>query len=303
MQQQALVEGDAYALIVRSGSRITQLVPLMSAHVTIAQKSDWSIEYKWQKPGGEPRLFQQGEIFHVRNGLSENGLNGLSLVRQAAEAIGLAVQTEAAAARLFRNGMMVGQVLRHPGKLSPEAYDRLVASMEQREGAEAAHKSMVLEEGMEVAPGGTTGKDAQAIEQRKHQIEEIARPFGVPRPFLGMDDTSWGTGIDVLGQAFVRYGLNPWFEAWEQAVDRSLMTDAEANRYEAKFNPGALLRGNMKDQADFFAKALGAGGHSPWMHPAEVREALDFPARDDLPLPLGQQTGGEANEPSQTTET
>ncbi|MBC7285456.1 phage portal protein [Hoeflea sp.] len=302
MQQQALVEGDAYALIVRSGSRITQLVPLTSAHVLVKQKADWSIEYKWQKPGAEPRLFQQGEIFHVRNGLSENGLNGLSLVRQAAEAIGLAVQTEAAAARLFRNGMMVGQVLRHPGKLSPEAYDRLVASMEQREGAENAHRSMVLEEGMEVSPGGTTGKDAQAIEQRKHQIEEIARPFGVPRPFLGMDDTSWGTGIDVLGQAFVRYGLNPWFEAWEQAVDRSLMTDAEANRYEAKFNPGALLRGNMKDQADFFAKALGAGGHSPWMHPAEVREALDFPARDDLPLPLGQQTGA-SNEPSQTTET
>lgn len=303
MQQQALIEGDAYALIVRSGNRVIQLVPLTSAHVTAKQRPDWSIEYKWQKPGAEPRVFPQSEIFHVRNGLSEDGLSGLSLVKQAAEAIGLAVQTEAAAARLFRNGMMVGQVLKHPGKLSPEAYDRLVASMESREGAENAHRSMVLEEGMEMSPGGTTGKDAQHIEQRKHQIEEIARPFGVPRPFLGMDDTSWGTGVDVLGQAFVRYGLNPWFEAWEQAVERSLMSDADALRYEAKFNPGALLRGNMKDQAEFFAKALGAGGHSPWMHPAEVRASFDYPARDDLPAPLGQQSGGEANEPSQATET
>ena len=122
----------------------------------------------------------------------------------------------------------------------------------------------------------------------------------MPRPLLGVDDTSWGSGIDVLGQFFVRYGLNPWFEAWEQAIERSLLDDAEAEIYQAKFNAGALLRGSMKDQAEFFAKGLGAGGHAPFLHPDEPREWLDMPKRDDLPPAMGVMKGM-ANETSPTT--
>jgi len=96
-----------------------------------------------------------------------------------------------------------------------------------------------------------------------------------------IDETSWGSGIDALGQFFVRYGLNPWFEAWQQAVERSLLTDDEADQLEAKFNAGALLRGSMTAQADFFAKALGAGGQQAWMTPNEVREMQDMPPNPD----------------------
>ena len=303
MQQSALgavgdgKRGDAYALIVRSGNRIIQLVPMNPSRVEVHQRSDWALEYHFTRNDGSKRVLQQDQVFHVRYGMSEDGISGLSLVKQAAEAIGLAIQTEKAAARLFRNGMLVGGMLRHPEKLSPEAYERLKASMAEREGAGNAHKSLILEEGMQFDVPSQSGRDSQHLEQRKHQIEEIARPFGVPRPLLGMDDTSWGSGIDVLGQMFVRYSLNPWFEAWEQAVQRSLLTDAEADRYEAKFNAGALLRGSMADQAEFFAKALGSGGHQPWVHPTEVRDWMDLPPRNDLPGAPGQQTG-EGNEPS-----
>ncbi len=306
MQQSALgavgdgKRGDAFALIVRSGSRIVQLVPLNPSRVEVKQRDDWALEYHYTRNDRTVRVLQQSEVFHVRYGMSEDGLSGLSLVRQAAEAIGLAVQTEKSAARLFSNGMVVGGMLKHPDKLSPEAYERLKSSMAEREGAGNAHKSLILEEGMDFDTPTQSGRDSQHLEQRKHQIEEIARPFGVPRPLLGMDDTSWGSGIDVLGQMFVRYSLNPWFEAWEQAVQRSLLTEAEADRYEAKFNAGALLRGNMKDQAEFFSQALGSGGHQPWVHPDEVREWMDMPPRKDLPGPPGQNTG-EGNEPSQSS--
>ncbi len=304
MQQRALGasgdgnRGDAFALIVRSGTRITQLVPLKTEHVTPRQRADWSLEYEYRRPDGGRTVFAQRDIFHLRYGLSEDGFSGLSLVRQAAEAIALAVQTEKAAARLFRNGMVVGGALKHKGKLSQEAYERLKSSMDEREGAANAHRWLILEEGMEMGDGGQSGRDSQAIEQRKHQIEDIARPFGVPRPLLGVDDTSWGSGIDVLGQFFVRYGLNPWFEAWQQAIERSLLTPAEADRYEAKFNAGALLRGSMTEQANFFAKALGAGGHQPWMHYEEVRDLAELPNRSDIPGPMGQQQNGDGNEPS-----
>ena len=304
MQQRALGangdgnRGDAFALIVRSGKKITQLVPLATERVKPRQRTDWSLEYEYTRPDGGKVILPQEDIFHLRCGLSEDGISGLSIVRQAAEAIGLALQTEKAAARLFRQGMLVGGALKHKEKLSPEAYERLKASMAERESAENAHRWLILEEDMDIAGGGQSGRDSQHIEQRKHQIEEIARAFGVPRPLLVVDDTSWGSGIDVLGQFFVRYALNPWFEAWQQAIERSLLTEEEADRYEAKFNEGALLRGSMKDQAEFFKAALGSGRHQPWMDYEEVRETMDLPEKEIGPNPLANRSNG--NEPSQS---
>ncbi|MBO9398741.1 phage portal protein [Shimia sp. R9_2] len=299
LEQRALQHGDAYARKVYSGNKLLYLIPMNPAHVTVRQRDDWSLEYRLDRRDKSPMVLPQREVFHLRYGLSDDGISGISLVKQSAEAIGLALQAEKAAARLFRNGMIVGGALKHPGTLSPEAYERLRASMNEDAGAEGAHKWKILEEGMELQPSAQSNKDSQAIENRKHQIEEVARPFGVPRPLLGMDDTSWGSGIDVLGQLFVRYGLNPWFEAWQQAIERDLLTEREADLYEAKFNPGALLRGSMKDQAEFFAKALGSGGHQPWMEWREVREVMDLPAIDTAPPPPPGLTGkGAKNEPS-----
>lgn len=294
MQQRALGasgsgdRGDAFALIVRSRGVVQHLVPLPTDRVHPRQRADWAIEYEYTRPDGGKVVYGPQDIFHLRYGLSDDGISGLSLVRQAAEAIGLALQSERAAARMFVNGMIAGGFIKHPGKLSESAQKNLVESMAAKwSGVENAHKWPVLEEGMDAVKVTLTAEEAQHLDMRKMQIEEIARPFGVPRPLLGVDDTSWGSGIDVLGQFFVRYALNPWFEAWQQAAERSLLSDAEVERYEIKFNPGGLLRGSMEQQAKFFAAALGAGGHQPWMHQDEVRELQDLPPRDDLPPPAG----------------
>lgn len=186
-------------------------------------------------------------------------------------------------------------------KLSPEAFARLRDQMDAREGTENAHKWIIGEEGLEAKPFSQSGRDSQHIEQRKFQSEEISRPFGVPRPLLNLDETNWGTGIDVLGQFFVRFGLNPWFEAWQQAIERTCLTEKEADVYEAKFNEGAFLRGSMKDQAEFFAKALGSGGHQPWMDCEEVRETMDLPEKDIAPNPLATNNRSGSNEPASTS--
>lgn len=285
MQQRALTTGGAFARKVMSGNRVLHLVPLDPDKVTVRQRADWRLEFVLDRGQRGPLILPQEEVFHLRYGLSNDGYTGLSLVKQAAEAIGLAQQTERAAARLFRNGMIVGGALKHPGQLSPEAYERLKESMNETSGAENAHLWKILEEGMSIEPASGSSRDSQGIENRKLQIEEVARPFGVPRPLLAVDDTSWGSGIDVLGQLFVRFGLNPWFEAWQQAIERDLLTEVEAEQYEAKFNPGGLLRGSLSDQAEFFAKALGAGGHQPWALWSEAREAFDMPVLNEAPPP------------------
>ena len=286
MQAWALVHGNAYAMKIMRGDKVVGLAPIDPVRMEVKQADDFSLTYRYRKPNGEQRDLQAKDVFHLR-GFTLDGLTGRSMVRQAAEAIGLALQAERAAARLFRNGMMVGGALKHKETLSPEAFDRLRASMDEREGANQAHKWLILEEGMDAEPFGQSAQDSQHLEMRAHQIEEIGRIFGVPRPLLGVDDTSWGSGIDVLGQMFVRYGLNPWIEAWQQAISRDLLSDADQERFYAKFNVGALLRGNMKDMAEFFAKGLGSGGHQPFLHPNEARDWLELGYRDDLPLAPG----------------
>lgn len=286
MQLRALLKGNAYALIIRSRDvrtgkdKIVRLVPLDPDKVTPEQQADWSVRYKYQPAQGAQRWFEPHEIFHLR-GLSLDGLNGLSLVKQARDAIGLALSAEMAAGRLFKNGAFVGGALRHPGKLSDTSFDSLKASMAEKEGADNAGKTLILEEGMEYQQFGQNARDAQMTELRKMQVEEIARVTGVPRPLLMVDETSWGSGIEALGRFFVQYALGPWFEAWQQAAERSLLTDDEKDRFSIKFNAGALLRGSTKDQADFFAKALGAGGAPGWMSPNEVRDLQDMPADTD----------------------
>lgn len=283
MQLRALVKGNAYALIVRSRQirtgrdEIVRLVPLNPDYVQPVQNDDWSVSYRYRPPQGAQRMLRPEEVFHLR-GLSLDGLNGLSLVKQARDAIGLALSAELAAGRLFKNGSFIGGALKHPGKLSDPAFERLKTSLAEKEGAQNAGKNLILEEGMDYVTMAQNAKDAQLTELRKMQVEEIARVTGVPRPLLMVDETSWGSGIQALGQFFVQYALGPWFEAWQQAAERSLLVGAEKDQFSVKFNPGALLRGSTKDQGDFFAKALGAGGQPGWMSQNEVRRLNDMPA-------------------------
>ncbi|TCR01074.1 phage portal protein [Neorhizobium sp. JUb45] len=288
MQLRALVHKDAYALIVRSRNLRTgkndtvRLVPLDPRRMTTKLTDDWRMQYVYQPSKGAQITYAPSDIFHLR-GVSLDGIHGFSLVEQAKQAIGLALTAELASGRMFQNGNFVGGALSHKGKLSDEAYDRLKASLAEKEGAENAGKSLILEEGMDWKTFSQTARDSQMAELRKLQVEEIARISGVPRPLLMVDETSWGSGIEALGQFFVAYALNPWFEAWQQAIERCLLDDEEAETYEAKFNPAALLRGSLKDQADFLSKALGSGGHAPWMHVDEVRNAMDLPQREAPP--------------------
>lgn len=307
MQMRALTEGDAYALVVRSKDiraqreKIVHLVPLDPSRVhPRLNESSWEVEYEYQARVGGRRIYQQRDIFHLR-GVSMDGLRGMSLVKQAAEAIRIAILADTAVRNLFQKGSFVGGVLSVDSELSPAAYDRLKASWnEDHSGASNAGATPLLEGGTKYQPIGASAKDAQSNETRARQVEEIARVFGVPRPLLMVDETGWGTGIDVLGQFFVRYALGPWFEAWQQASERTLLDDDEKGELEAKFNAGALIRGSMKDQGEFFARALGSGGHRPWMTANEVRDLQDMPEHpdgDSLENPMGP-GGGVGNDDS-----
>jgi HK97 family phage portal protein len=281
MQHRVLTDGNAYALPITSRGRVSALIPLSPADVTPFQRDDWSVAYKVARKGGGFTVYESAEMFHLR-GPSEDGIKGLALTDFAAEVLGLSLRAQEAAGRIFSQGVMAGGALYTDQKLTPEARENLRRSMEEKfAGAENAGKNMVLEQGLKYQAIAPNAKDAQNLETRQHQVEEVARIFGVPRPFLMVDDTSWGSGIEQLGIFFVQYGLAPWFVAWEQAISRTLLSDQERLTLYPKFNERALLRGSMKDQGDFFAKMMGSGGSPQIMEQNEARGLLDLPEHPD----------------------
>jgi HK97 family phage portal protein len=202
---------------------------------------------------------------------------------------------------MFTQGVMAGGALQTEQVLGPTARANIEESLQKKhEGVENQGKWMLLEQGLTANPFGLNALDAQQVETLNHQIEEIGRAYGVPRPLLGMDETSWGSGISVLGQLFVRYTLNPLFVILEQGIECFLFDDKERDLYEAKYNANALLRGSMTEQAEFFSKALGSGGHQPWMDYQEVRDASDLPAKEIAPNPLTKQEVPEDVTPEST---
>lgn len=293
MQLLALLDGNAYALIIRGmrrgrANQIIALVPLKRKSVTPKLSDDWNLTFEYRRPNGGTVTLQQHEVFHFRHPITRDGLKGVDLVDMAVNAIGIAAQAEKAAGKMLKGGVMAGGALESDSELGEEAIKNLKESMRDRQAdGEAAGEWLILEDGLKAKPF-TNAKDAQYDEMRKRQAEEVSRFTGVPRPLLMFDETSWGSGIEQLGLFFVTYCLMPWFVAWEQAIERSCLTETEqdADELYVKFNEGALLRGSLKDQAEFFKAALGP--NSAYRTQNEVRAAFDLnphPDGGNLPPP------------------
>lgn len=300
MQLKVLQYGNAYARIIRSRGRVIMLVPLCPTRIEVKQSDrDWSLSYTYTRNDGSKSVLDQDDILHLRD-LSDDGIKGMSRVEKAKEALGLALQAQQAAGNTFKSGMMAGGALSTDGELSDESYARLRQQVDEKSGAAHANEMLILESGLKAQIWSNTAKDAQQIENRNHQIEEIGRVFGIPRPLLMMDDTSWGSGIEQLAIFLVQYGMQPYFTMWEQALSRDLLTDDEFDKHYFKFNERALMRGTLKDQADYFTKALGSGGHMPWMCANEVRDLTDLNQKTD-PRASELQQIGVPSEPNQAT--
>jgi HK97 family phage portal protein len=295
MQAWALWDGNAYARVARGvRGRVVGLIPMARGSCKpIGIGADGQLTFRYDPPGGGSQVLASRDVFHFRSMITLDGLNGVSLIDVAAQSIGIAQQAEHAAGRLFSKGVMAGGALEAPQALSDQAYNRLREDLRERyAGADNANELMILEEGMKLSASTMDPEKAALLPTRARQAEELSRFTGVPRPLLMFDETSWGSGIESLGQFFVTYCLLAWFVAWEQAIERC-MDDSELGVLFAKVNDGALLRGSLKDQADFLSKAL--GNTNAWMVPNEARAMFDLnkiDGGDKLPV------GGKAPTPA-----
>src|SRR5574344_1223608 len=221
-----LLWGNAYAQIIRNGrGEVIALYPLMPNRMEVNRDTNGMLYYVYQKSGddaptmeGSSVILSPGEVLHVP-GLGFDGLVGYSPIAMAKNAIGLSMAAEEYGAKFYANGAAPSGVLEHPGVLKDPAKvrDSWNAAFG---GSSNSHKVAVLEEGLKYTPISISPNEAQFLETRKFQIDEIARIFRVPPHMVGDLEKSSFSNIEQQSLEFVKYTLDPWVARWEQTLIR-----------------------------------------------------------------------------------
>lgn len=268
--------GNAYSEIERdSSNRVIGLWPMRPDRMSVSRRADGALVYEYTSPGTSkvfefvrsPRSIDPSPILHLR-GLSGDGIVGYAPLRVMRESLGLTIAAEAFGAQFFGAGASPSIAVKLPGKVKPDAMARLRASFERIYGGlDRAHRIALLEEGMSIDKIGIPPNDAQFLETRRFQIEEIARIFRIP-PHL-LQDLSRATFSNIEHQAisFVTMTLLPWLVSLEQAYARDLLSVKGFASHEVRFLVDGLLRGDTAGRYQAYA----TGRQWGWLSVNEIR--------------------------------
>lgn len=280
-----LIWGNAYAQIIRDGAgRVVALYPLLPNKMSVSRDIHGEIYYTYNRDSDEnPNFKQYGsvtlrreDVLHIP-GLGFDGLMGYSPIAMARNAVGMTIACEEYGASFFANGANPGGVLEHPGVLKDPGKVR-DSWNSVYQGSNNAHKVAVLEEGMKYQQIGIPPEEAQFLETRKFQINEIARLYRIPPHMVGDLEKSSFSNIEQQSLEFVKYTLDPWVIRWEQSLARSLLLPNEKQQYFIKLNVDGLLRGDYQSRMTGYATARQNG----WMSANDIREMEDLnPIPDD----------------------
>ena len=280
-----LLWGNAYAQIIRNGrGEVMALYPLMPDRMAVDRDDKGQLYYEYTTSADDAPIskgsivrLKPSDVLHIP-GLGFDGLVGYSPIAMAKNAIGLAIATEEYGSKFFANGAQPSGVLEHPGTIKDPQRVR-DSWMSQFGGSANSNKIAVLEEGLKYTPISISPEQAQFLETRKFQINEIARIFRVPPHMVGDLEKSSFSNIEQQSLEFVKYTLEPWLVRWEQSIQRILFSADEKKQYFVRFNVEGLLRGD----------------YASWMSANDIRELenLDrIPAEEggDLYLINGNMT-------------
>lgn len=232
--------------------RVRQLWPLLSNHVDI-DVIDNKIWYTITLPDQTTRILPYENVLKI-NGFSPDGILGFNPITHCVRSIALSKSLEDYGLKFFTNGARPSAVLEHPASLSLEAQDRLRKNWNKiHQGLDNSHRIAILEEGMKLKEFSVNPENAQTLETRKFQIEEIARIFNMPVHMLKNLDRATNNNIEFQGQEYVTYTLTPWLIKFEQAYTAQLLTEKEQKKYFYKHKVDGLLRGDPEKRHKTYA--------------------------------------------------
>ena len=289
MMSHMLLWGNGYAQVIRNGrGEVAGLYPLMPDRMRVDRDEHKRLYYEYtvssddadtmKKKDSTVRL-QPEEVLHIP-ALGFDGLIGYSPIAMAKNAIGLAIAAEEYGSKFYANGANPSGVLEHPGVLKdPEKVRESWNSTFG--GSHNSNKVAVLEEGMKYSPISIAPNEAQFLETRKFQIDEIARIFRIPPHMIGDLERATFSNIENQSIEFVKYTLDPWVCRIESALNRRLLNDKEKGEYFFKFNLDGLLRGDYQSRMQGYA----IGRQNGWMSANDIRQLENL-------SPIPEEEGG-----------
>jgi HK97 family phage portal protein len=265
-----LLHGAGYSFINRSvNGEILELLPMQPDKIKIKQNKDFSLDYTFTDSTGAHIPLRQDQVFRV-TGFSDDGINGISPIERHRQTIGIASAADNHTALTFKNGAKHSGILQNSGHFSSDdVAKRVKESWDEASSGSNSHKTALLEDGLTWVANSMTNRDAQYIEIRKFQIEDIARIFRVPPHKIGHLEKSTNNNIEQQALEFVTDTLMPWIKRWEQSISRDLIGRTASRIFFAEILVDGLLRGDSTARAAFYQSAVGV----PWMTVNEARTA------------------------------
>lgn len=263
--------GRAHAKIeYDANGEITALYPIPPNRVEVKRDpKTLNLQFEINLPDGGKKTYDQWQMLYLR-GMSPDGITAYSPIKLARQGIGLALAAEAYGGSFFGNGAVPQGVIMHPAKMSEPAYNRLMESWEGRHsGIGNANKVAILEENAKYEKIGVPPDDAQFLESRTFQVQEIARWYRIPSMMLNMDGAnSTYASVEAYGLQFVIYTLYPWLVRWEKGISHQLLLENERKKFFAEHLMSAILRGDTQSRYQAYATARQWG----WFSVNDIRE-------------------------------
>ncbi|MFN3424884.1 MAG: phage portal protein [Novosphingobium meiothermophilum] len=273
--QSLLFHGDAFMAIRRQGARIVGLEPAHSDNVQVlASKDRMRLIYVVRWENGAVETIDQDDMIHVA-GFGFNGFRGVTPLRHVlGTSAAIAIATQEYAGRFFANSARADVVLSTDQAINRETADEIRNRWaENYAGYQNSHRPAVLGSGFTIKQLTMNAEDAQLLATRQFQIEEIARAFGVPPFMIGHVEktTSWGSGVESMGKAFVRFTLRQHLNKFQTEINRKFFRNAGKR---VEFDTFDLESADMKTLFESFRVAIGRAGEPAFMTTDEVRDKL-----------------------------
>lgn len=270
MLASVLLSGNAYALKEYDGrGAITALQPITSGMVFPERLVNGRLRYEVSWPAGGTERYTQDEVFHLRY-RTLDGIVGLSPITIARETIGIARAQQEHEGALYRNGARIAGLLKMEGSFKDEEHAARFMNQlrEAYAGAANSGKLMLLTGGVDYAPQQMSQRDAEFIESRRLTMEDIARIFRVPPPFIGILADATYSNITEQGLWLVKHCLRPWMVRIERAMVVQLLSTEARRTHVLEHNAEGLLRGSTTERFEAYRIAREWG----WMSQNEIRE-------------------------------
>lgn len=282
MMTHLLLWGNSYCQIIRTGrDQVASIHPLQPDQMHVDRDSKGKLTYTYTDSSGKQFLMKPEDVLHIP-GLGFDGIVGYSPIAIEKNAVGLGIAAEEFGAKFFSNGARPSGVLTHPNTVKDPA--ALRASWNSAYGGSSnASRVAVLEEGMTFTPLSMPNNEAQFIETRRFQVEEICRIYRVPPHMVADLSRATFSNIEHSSIDFAIHTIRPWLVRMEQAMNRALIPEMEKGRFYVQINLDGLMRGDYKSRMEGYAIARQNG----WMSANDIRDLENL-------NPISDEEGGNA---------